>query len=112
MNKPVKRTKVYYDYDECQSYIQKKYNINIDDYAGKFTNNKHNDDSVPYQSFWNYVVDNNDLSNGSFFSMSTEELIELKDWQREIVTLFLNEFGESTYEDDPEYKEILFYVDW
>ena len=36
MEKPVRKTKEYFNYQECSSYLQKKYGYNERDYLGKY----------------------------------------------------------------------------
>lgn len=35
MNKPVKQTRTYYDYHQCQKYLQEKYGYDERDYFGR-----------------------------------------------------------------------------
>lgn len=85
MNKPELQTRSYYDYTDCASFINKKYNISDDD-------------------FWYYQSDYQ--HNGSYFSINKYTLEDLKDSKKLLATPFakamIEEFGE-----DAEY-----YVEW
>lgn len=89
--KPEMKTEEAYDYNDCIRYIEKKYKINTRDYAGKFTSKKY-DETVPYQNFWHWVVNNcNPHSDGYFWILDNEEPDE--PWQQEILDLINKEFG-------------------
>jgi hypothetical protein len=108
MDKPKKRTREYLDYNECAHWIEKKYNVNLRNYAGrKFTGES---DDPPYQDFWHSIVNHNEIHNGSFFWFDIEWWKENKstpDWEKEILKMFESEFGE--FIDDGAIK---FWVDW
>ncbi len=101
MNKPIKHTIEYYDYYECVNYINKKYKVNIDDFAGHWGKDVHNPD-VPFQSFWQYIVDTKGIHNGCYMDMYEEWKEDAETWQIQIIDWFLEEFG----------YDITFYVSW
>jgi hypothetical protein len=108
MKKPKKRAMVVaYNWHECVQYIEKKYKIDIRDYAGKFKckwNNGELGEEKPYQDFWHWVVQNKDVNNGSVVTLSSYDYTECEDWQQQILTFFLKEFGKG--------KEATFWVEW
>lgn len=103
MEKPGKESREYYDYHKCVEYIEKKYDCELRNYAGK--THKAGDDR-PYQDFWLFIMDDilyGDVHNGMFMTMCPEEWkADAEHWQREILDMFKEEFGE----------EIEFWVDW
>lgn len=62
LEKPKQKIKKYYDYNKCRNYLEKKYNYDERDYAGKYKNRYHED--KPYLDFWHWVCDNFDIHNG------------------------------------------------
>jgi hypothetical protein len=80
MKKPTKQG--YYNYLECVDYINQKYNCDIDKYGDK--NN----------SFWDEINEWGDLVNGSTLTLYTD-LYDDKEWAKEIVKMFMAEFGEN-----------------
>ena len=105
MNKPTKTTKVSFDYHECVEYIQDKYKCDIRDYAGQFNNHDRKDpltvELVPYWDFWHFVLDQTEIHNGCYFYFSKDWSEDAEDWQKEIINMFFEEFGEEG-EDDME----------
>lgn len=85
MNKPELQTRSYYDYTDCASFINEKYNISDND-------------------FWCHQSDYQ--HNGSYFSINKYTLEDLKDYKKLLAIPFakamIEEFGE-----DAEY-----YVEW
>lgn len=110
MKKPVKKTMEYLDFNECQDWINYKYDIDIRDYAGKFKGKKI-DSSTPYQDFWHSVLKKNDeIGRGSFFWLDLnfwKNDERTPDWEKEILRMFEDEFKE--YIDG---GSIEFWVDW
>lgn len=98
MDKPQPKTLIYYDYHECRNYLQEKYGYNERDYAGHFTT--HNN-IKPYLNFWHWLIDHEEISNGSYVTFSRENLAEWKvdevipDWAAEIYTRYLDEFADA-----------------
>lgn len=107
MQKPTKKKKEYYDYNECKDYIDEKLGRDIDDYAAKFVmkNNKpvKVNEHADFKCFWHWVVDRYNITNGCSFGFIESELEYIEeDWIKEIYAAFLEEFG----------KEIDFEVWW
>jgi hypothetical protein len=100
MKKPTKKTKSYYDYIQCRDYLQKKYDYNERDYAGKFKNRDKED--VPYQDFWHWVIEHYQVCNGCFITFSKEYLEcdgkESEAWVREIYKHYIDEFADENGE--------------
>ncbi|MHA2280198.1 MAG: hypothetical protein ACXAC5_04925 [Promethearchaeota archaeon] len=108
MDKPVKKTMEYLDFNECQEWINHKYNINIRNYAGmKFTGKP---DDPPYQDFWHSILHRTEINRGSFFWLDIgfwKDDDRAPDWEKEILKMFEDEFEEYIEGDGIE-----FWVDW
>lgn len=102
MQKPQKYTKVYYDYNECREYLEKKYGYDERDYLGKYPKNiKQKIRDVKYLDFWHWVIDHHDINNECFITFSQETLDEeydMEDWQKEIYKRYLDEFADKNGE--------------
>jgi hypothetical protein len=105
MKKPNEKTRQYYDYHECQDYLQKKYGYDERNYADhKFTGKP---DDAPYQDFWHFVIEMTNLNNGTFIYMNNDWLESAKEpWQKEIIEHYLSEFGKGKN------REVQFFVAW
>ncbi len=61
----------------------------------------------PYQDFWHWIVDNRDIRNGSYFTLSNEDFEDIEeDWQKTILEYVLAEFGKG------DNREVEFYAWW
>ena len=113
MKKPVKKTKEYYDYHECEKYIANKLGIkDLRDCLGKFQGHLH-DDTVEYRDFWHYIIEHGGIHNGCYFTMFIEETDEMEDkwlWVKPIIEAFIEEFGDE--DDDGVKCEAEFWVEW
>lgn len=114
------------DYSECTDFIEKKYKIDVRDYArshvqfGEWCKTKGitpdgNSQSQwskyqaaitsgeiverPYQDFWHWITDVCQVSNGGTIHLSTELGDGAEPWQKEILALYVKEFG-----DEQEYE--------
>lgn len=99
------RTEEFWDYYDVCRYIEKKYKISLENYA-KWSPGK-NDDK-PYQNFWHWITDRQEIHNGCFFYLNVYEHTEPEDkycpgWVKEILKRFYDEFGED---------EMRFWVAW
>jgi hypothetical protein len=92
----------YWDYHEVAHFINKKYKVDIDNFAGHKYTGKKND--MPYQNFWHWICDFNEIHNGSYFELDLVDGIadEVEDekcgtpaWVKEILKMFLDEFEEE-----------------
>lgn len=99
MEKPKKHKREYYNYNECKEYINKKYNINIEDYEGRFKDKNTNYDAK-YLNFWHWLIERFNVHNGSIIEFDVEGLLKESDdytpiWAKEILKLFKDEFGST-----------------
>jgi len=63
VKKPVLKKHEFYDYHECAEYIAKKLGKkNLRDCGEKHCGKK--DLTAPYQDFWHYLIETNDINNG------------------------------------------------
>lgn len=93
MKKPEKHTVSHYDYHECARYIEHKLGIDLRDVLGMFADGKVND--VEYQDFWHCIVANNEVSNGGYIWILSEQ--QWPEWAIPIVEAFEEEFGLEHY---------------
>jgi len=114
VGKPTKKTRESLDYHECRDYLEDKYKFKERDYAGHFgppaTNSRivqaaMEEGRPPYWDFWHFVLEITGIHNGSYFTMSEEWLPMATAWQKEIITLYLDEFADES-------REVVFYVSW
>ena len=113
MDKPSKKTRTFYDYHECCSYLEEKYGYDERDYGGQHTGDGFDFDK-PHRDFWHLVLDRGYVeNNGTFFDMTDEWLdddcYDTEWWQKEIIERYLDEFGE---EDENGFRTIEFWVSW
>lgn len=106
MIKPEKKLQApAYDWSECEEYIKEKYGINISNYS----NWKPGSD-VEFQNFWHWMIDVCEIRNGCYFEIDFRDFYEnddsLKDWQKTILKIFIDEFQEG--EEDG----VRFWVEW
>lgn len=106
MKKPSKHTVEYWDYMECVKWINHKYDVDIDDFQGRFRNEGNKD--TEYQSFWHYVVEFADVHNGTFIYMDEDWKEGAEPWQAQIADWFLEEFGEEVDGG----RAAAFFVNW
>lgn len=95
MEKPTKETLEYYDFLDAQKFIIEKYSY--EEYK------------PPYDAFWDFILEQADISNGCHITMSGEWKINAPDTQKEIVERYLSEFGEPNGLGEIEAN---FYVWW
>lgn len=95
------------NYLECRDYIEKKYKIDVRDYAGKFSvPGRAMDNKIPYQDFWHWLIGRCDIDhNGCFIDMPTSAP-NADQWVQEILALFTKEFATKDQES------IEFWVEW
>lgn len=117
MNKPTPVTKTYLDYFECMRYLEKKYNFNSTDYAGRLKEGYGS--NAPYQNYWHWVLQSNpDASNGGIVHISAPiggyynengfHELDDDDYREVIERYIFDEFGE--YSEDGE--NLTFWVEW
>ncbi len=91
---------IYYDYDDMVDFIEGKYKFNVRDYHDfKFPELAEKD--RPYMDFWHFMIDKYfmEIYNGSLRQLNWQEVYDVteEDWQREIVTYFIKEFGNQDF---------------
>ena len=114
LEKPKFKTKIFYHYNECRNYLQKKYNCNERDFAGRYKRDENNklkevDINKPYQDFWHWVCDNYIIYNGCFivfsknyFGMKSETIPE---WVKTIYSRYIEEFADNN-------GELVMFCEW
>lgn len=106
IDKPVKQTKTYYDYNECRNYLENKYGYDERDYSKRFKRKDGKltgiNNDVEYRDFWHWVLDHNQISNGCFITFYKEDLedpeMDFEDWQKEIYKRYIDEFADENGE--------------
>lgn len=103
MDKPVKETHEYYNYDECAKYIAHKLGVkDLRDFAGRHANEYN--ETLPYQDFWHVLLDHNEIHNGCFVHLPEIDDLEedeqwaipiIEAWQEEFEPIFLEEYWVS-----------------
>ena len=146
IKEPKATTKKIFNYLEMVDYINEKFNVNIDDFAGLYNlpdnkkapdwflewtkknhgvkdmdelcimqkndnqryvklhteyNKNHEQNEPPYQNFWHFVLDNvfgGEIPNGSIEDVNFDDfkVHATEDWQRKILDMFIQEFGQDT----------------
>lgn len=78
-----------YDYGEIADFIEKKYAIKLRGYK--------NEEDGEYRDFWHFLVDRCQIHRGCYITVSEETGDGAEEWQKELLSLFLTEFGSSIY---------------
>lgn len=81
MDKPKLQTQApAYDWFDCQTYIEEKYDVNLNAYP---------------DNFWHWAVDYLEVRNESYIDMYWEEILEddTPEWLEKIIKIFIKEFG-------------------
>ncbi len=108
LKKPVPvRSEPHWDFHQVIDYIEKKYEISVRDYAGKFSNKTY-DETTPYLDFWHWLIDGpfSEINNGSYQYLDLKYELENEDtpdWVKEILQKIYDEFQED---------EMEFWVEW
>lgn len=90
-----KRTIEYWDWNECTKWVEHKLGYPIRDTLESFKLKWPND--IEYRDFWHLVVEYCDVNNPGEIYLDVLEGAKLKDWQKEILQCYLDEFGEGPY---------------
>lgn len=102
MSIPKKRTQKYWVYNEVRDHLQQLHGKNFRDYAGKHTPENANDDSIPYQDFWHWLCDQNEVHNGCFIHLPEWEYFmnneDTEPWKKEIMQYF-KDFLKEDYDE-------------
>lgn len=107
MDKPQPETVTQYDFMKCRTFVDEKYGIDQNDYAGRWKKGQHNEDA-PYQDFWHFIVERGDVHNDSTFTMFESWGEDAEDWQKLILGYYMDEFGSGA---TPE-RSIAFSISW
>jgi hypothetical protein len=87
---PVKiQDPLYYNFFEVMHYLEEVHKKNFRDYAGKF--GKNSDMEKPYQDFWHWMIDINDVQNGGWVCLPDLSYLddpEVPTWKKEIIEYF------------------------
>lgn len=102
MKKPIYKARKgeFLDWNECRKYLESKLGKDIRDYANKF--GAKGKSTNPYQDFWHWMCDHNDIANGCEVSIPVDQYPNEEPWIMEILGTIKAEFG-----DEP-----LFWVEW
>jgi len=97
--KPPKRhSKKYWTYHEVEHYLEQLHGKKFRDYAGRWAAEPH-DDSIPYQDFWHWVCDTNEVHNGCFIHLPEWEYFmnneDTEPWKKEIMQFFKDFLGDD-----------------
>ena len=97
MKKPEPKKVEVLEWNECIKYLEEEYHFKHSDYAGKFTNWEENaDKEIPYQDFWHFIIDCQEVNNGGTIYFDNSCLIDCKEeWQKTIMEYILSEFGKG-----------------
>ena len=94
------KANIYYDYDDMVNIIEDKYKFKVRDYHDfKFPNLNKID--RPFMDFWHFMIDEyfTDIRNGSLCHLNWQEVHDIakEEWQQEIITYFIKEFGTQNF---------------
>lgn len=87
--KPTKHvSEPYWDYHEVARYIEHKHDVQLENYAGWKPSGKN--EEKPYQNFWHWISDRQEVHNGSHFYLNVYERDEPENkytpgWVKEIL---------------------------
>lgn len=101
LKKPVKKqNEPYWDFNEVMHYLEQLHGKNFRDYAGKF--GSPGDYDAPYQDFWHWVVDQNEITNGCWMNLPDWEYYakdpHTESWKKEIMQYFYDFLGDDYHE--------------
>jgi competence transcription factor ComK len=100
LQKPVKKTDpAYYDFYEVMHYLEELHGKNFRDYAGKFASDETVNVEVPYQDFWHWMLDQNEVKNGCWIHLPDWDYYmnskSTESWKKEIMQYFKDFLGDS-----------------
>jgi hypothetical protein len=125
--KPTPKTFSLLDWEECTLYINETHGIDTRDFANAHAqygewcaaNNQVPDGSSqtqfaeyqadikagklverPYQDFWHWLLDVADIHRGGMLELDEEMGEDAEPWQKQILALYLAEFGKGPYHTD------------
>lgn len=96
LTKPKKHTETFWDYHEVAHYLEQLHGKKFRDYAGRFSSPT-NTDAIPYQDFWLWICDNNQVTNGCFIRLPEWDYFmnneDTEPWKKEIMQYFKDFLG-------------------
>lgn len=99
---PKKHKESYWDFYEVMHYLEKLHKKDFQDYAGKWGRKDDENDLIPYQNFWHWILDLNDVHNGVFIHLPEwSYYMNNKDteaWKKEIMQHFYDFLGSEYHE--------------
>lgn len=99
---PKRHMKRHWNYNEVQKYLEKLHGKNFRDYAGRYGVNAPEDDTVPYQDFWHWVCDLNEVHNGCYIRLPEWDYYynnqDTEPWKKEIMKFFKDFLGDDYHE--------------
>ncbi len=117
MNKPLPKTRTMMDFHEMIHFVEKKYKIDVRDYAGKFKETKSVSDDKPYLDYWHWMIENHfyEVNNGCDMYWNilgilgkNEDYEEGPDWVKEITQLVYDEFKDNLDSDGG----LMVHIEW
>ncbi len=91
MQRPIKKTREYWDFNEIQVWVESTLGYQIRDVNGKFS--KPNNRDAEYLDFWHWLCDEcYNISNGCFIYMPEEAS---EPWQKPILEAFRKIVGDE-----------------
>src|ERR1700686_3126192 len=98
MKRPSKRKIEHWDFDDVMRYLEKKYQFDHRDFAGRFGDEFNKD--LPYQDFWHWMLENNDNIHGNccYIGIRVDDCLKGSepDWVKTILGYFKKEFPEDS----------------
>jgi len=79
----------------CSAELMKAHQAQFARYMGDVSTGKFKEG--PYQDFWHWLCDNADVQRGGTLEMINEMADGAEPWQKEIIALYLKEFGKGPY---------------
>ncbi len=93
--KPVPQVVSALDWGQVRDWIKQEYKRDVDDWEGKFTKKGALDnDSIEYHCFWHWILDKQNPSNNSYFSLSKDDIEAEEQWVQDILNIIFEEFAE------------------
>ena len=94
MNKPEYETlRPALNWNKACKYIEVTYDCDLRNFAGKTFGVG---DTKPYQDFWYFMCDHNEVHNGSYIYVPhPDDFPDAKPWQKQICKWFHDEFADG-----------------
>lgn len=105
---PTKRTTKSWHYNEVAAHLERLHGKKFRDYSGKFAEGAPDDNDIPYQDFWHWIMDLNEVTNGCYIHLPEWDYYfnneSVEPWKKEIMQYFKDFLGDD-------YNERL-WVEW